>query len=208
MTSREAIAYYVTCLPMQRLFPRSPIGHHRTRGKRRPARYRPVARRAPMEFAVTVVSRSHPHNASRPSSLGLHFAGANRIDPDLPWPEFLCKYPRDRLDGTLGGDIHGSSRWWVPSDCRAEVGYAPSIRSKMLDDLLHCQHNTKHVNVEMLMEVILRDTLDQCKSVDTRVVHQNINPSKRVARIGQTDVRHLPTSKHHPGLLMPCHPLT
>ena len=41
----------------------------------------------------------------------------------------------------------------------------------------------KHIYVEMLVEIILCDVLYRCKSVDTRVVHQNIDPSKRVPRI-------------------------
>ena len=67
----------------------------------------------------------------------------------------------------------------------AEVDDAPAIRRKMLDRLLCRQENSQHIDVEILMEIILCDSLDQCKVVDASVVHQNIDTAKGFVRISE-----------------------
>src|SRR5439155_4090383 len=92
-------------------------------------------------------------------AFGLDHAGIDGVDPDVSRPKFLRKGAGDRVNRSLGRAVNRRVRRRQRAGARADVDYTAAVRSKVFDRCLCRQQQAKRGQVELLVEMDLRDGL-------------------------------------------------
>src|ERR1700722_3139439 len=107
-------------------------------------------------------------------AVGFYEAWVNRVDTNFARPKFLRKRPRYTVHRRLSRSVNGSTRGRNHPCYRAYIYNAASILAKMLRRLFRSQQQTKHVEIEQSVEVIVRNIFQRQKLINSGVVDQNV----------------------------------
>src|SRR6266581_7562037 len=124
-------------------------------------------------------------NAGRVRSFRFHHAGPNGVDANFARAEFRGERTRDRIHRPFRATVNRPIGKSFNAGYRTDVDDVSTSRIEQPYRGLRSEDQAEHIQIEMLVEVLLRHVFERGEFIDARVVDQNVEPDKGSLRLGE-----------------------